>query len=56
MHAMLEINVKCDRITGNKLNGKDDCSVGYVVQWLHTNCTGVGGVDLPSQTSLCCGA
>ena len=30
MHAMLEINVKCDHITVNKLNGKDDCSSGYV--------------------------
>ena len=59
MQAMLEIYVKCERnsvnITVNQLNGKDDCSASYIVQWLHTNCTCVGVVDLPNQTSLCCG-
>ena len=57
MQAMLEIYVKFDRnsvnITVNQLNGKDGCSASYVVQWLHTNCTCVGVVDLPNQTSLC---
>ena len=40
MQAMLEIYVKCERnsvnITVNQLNGKDDCSASYVVQWLQT--------------------
>ena len=60
MHAMLEINVKCDynsvSITDNKFNEKDDCSASYFVQWHHTNCTGVRDVDLSNQTSLCYGA